>query len=561
MKNKLHYLIIIITVILVTLGLIYYFNLKTVENRIFMLNGSNEISFNIGDKWEDPGFIYQDDGKDLSNEVNVDSNVDINKVGNYVITYTVKVGFASNSLTRKVNVLNSNINSNFYFFLKGTPNQYLLHGEEYKDPGCEAIDKTDGNISSKIIKTGSVNNTVDGTYELNYKITNSNGVTKERTRKVIVYSFNFNGTIKYDEMVKENEIIIDISEDNYQYTLLPSGEKITNKHIIYKVNKNGTYIFNIYDKHNSVFKYEAVVSNIDTDKPSGTCEIVLNDKGANITVDAKDNGAIKGYIYQYGKTKTELKEENKLTINTIDEKASVTIYDQADNMTTITCKVINKSTIVKRNYVSQVFTTSNGKQYEYWFYTPKHTKREKLPLLIYFHGDGGKKGMKEVNNYAYPAFISSGMDFPFYMIAPHVDNTDDFGTDARMEKTHELIKYIISNYDIDTNRIIISGGSSGARGAYRMAARYKDLFSCMVIGSGISYQLYDEQLTHLPIWFFHGEKDSVLDYRSMERHVKKINELGGNAKITIIQGGGHDITETVFKRDDLIKWMVSQKKK
>ena len=216
MKNKLHYLIIIITLILVTLGLIYYFNLSTIESRTFKLNGSDEISFNIGDKWEDPGFIYQDNGKDLSSEVKVDSNVDTNKVGNYEITYSIRVGFVSNSLKRKVNVLDSNINSNFYFFLKGTPNQYLLHGEEYKDPGCEAIDKTDGNISSKIVKTGSVNNTVDGTYELKYQITNSNGVTKERTRKVIVYSFNFNGTIKYDEMVKENEIIIDVSEDNYQ---------------------------------------------------------------------------------------------------------------------------------------------------------------------------------------------------------------------------------------------------------------------------------------------------------------------------------------------------------
>ena len=561
MKNKLHYLIIGITLILVTLGLIYYFNLSTIENRTFKLNGSNEISFNIGDKWEDPGFIYQDNDKDLSSEVKVESNVDTNKVGNYEIVYYIKVGFVSSSLNRKVNVLDTNANSNFYFFLKGTPNQYLLHGEEYKDPGCEAIDKVDGNISSKVIKTGSVNNTVDGTYEIKYQITNSNGVTKEKTRKVIVYSFNFNGSIKYDEMVKENEIIIDISEDNYQYTLLPSGEKTTTKHIVYKVNKNGTYIFNIYDSHNAVFKYEAVVSNIDVDKPSGTCEMVLNDKGATITVDAKDNGAIKGYIYQYGSKKTELMTDNKLTINTMDNKSSVTIYDQADNMVTITCKVTDKSTIVKRSYESKVFTTSGGKKYEYWFYTPKHSKREKLPLLIYFHGDGGRKSMKDVNSYAYPSFISSGMDFPFYMVAPHVDSTDDFGTDARMEKTYELIKYIMANYDVDTTRIIVSGGSSGARGAYRMASKYKNLFSCMVIGSGITYQLYEEGLTHLPIWFFHGEKDGAISYKDMERHVNKINELGGNAKITIIKGGGHDITETVLKRDDLINWMVSQKKK
>jgi predicted peptidase len=245
----------------------------------------------------------------------------------------------------------------------------------------------------------------------------------------------------------------------------------------------------------------------------------------------------------------------------MDKTSSVTIYDRADNKTTINCRVVDKSTTIQRSYTSKVFTTSGGKKYEYWLYTPKHSARDKMPLLVYFHGDGGRKSLNSVNDYAYPNFISNGADFPFYMIAPHVDSTDDFGTDARMEKTYELINYIIKNYNIDSSRIIVSGGSSGSRGAYRMAAQYKNLFSCMVIGSGILYQLYDDKLTHIPIWFFHGELDSITDYRDIERHANNINTLGGNAKVTIIKSGKHDITETVFKREDLIKWMVSQKKK
>ena len=246
----------------------------------------------------------------------------------------------------------------------------------------------------------------------------------------------------------------------------------------------------------------------------------------------------------------------------MDEVAKVTIYDQAGNNIDVSCKNVDKSTTIPRSYTSQAFTTSKGRKYEYWFYKPKgNTVRSNMPLLVYLHGDGGKRSLDNVNKYAYPAFVSSGMDFPFYMIAPHVGLDNDFATDTSLVNTYELINYVVSHYNIDKDRIIISGGSSGARGAYRMAAQYKDLFSCMVIGSGITYQLYDDKLTHLPIWFYHGEKDSVIDYHSIENHVKRINELGGNAKFTLIKGRGHDITEEVFKYSELINWMISQKRK
>ena len=34
------------------------------------------------------------------------------------------------------------------------------------------------------------------------------------------------------------------------------------------------------------------------------------------------------------------------------------------------------------------------------------------------------------------------MDFPFYMVAPFVNNSDDFDTPSRVEKTKALIDYI-----------------------------------------------------------------------------------------------------------------------
>ena len=219
----------------------------------------------------------------------------------------------------------------------------------------------------------------------------------------------------------------------------------------------------------------------------------------------------------------------------------------------------NKLYSNERDFTKQALYLPNGEKYHFWLYEPKNNLASKKPLLIYFAGLASRKDLDSVSDYAYPEFVRDGMDFPFYMIAPFVNSSDDFDTDSRVEKTKILIDYIVKNYPIDKDRIIVSGGSAGARGAYKMAATYKDLFSCMVIGSGVS-KMDDANLTHLPIWFLHGEKDNVIYYKNIESHVNNINALGGNAKLTIIPNEGHSVTETVLYRQDVIDWMVSQKR-
>lgn len=63
----------------------------------------------------------------------------------------------------------------------------ILHGTSYNDEGATAIDNVDGDVSSKIITTGTVNSTVRGTYIITYTVTDAAGneVTANRTVNVI----------------------------------------------------------------------------------------------------------------------------------------------------------------------------------------------------------------------------------------------------------------------------------------------------------------------------------------------------------------------------------------
>ncbi len=62
----------------------------------------------------------------------------------------------------------------------------LKVGETYKEPGAKATDDKDGDITSKIITTGSVNTNTPGTYTITYTVSDSSGNTTTVTRKVIV---------------------------------------------------------------------------------------------------------------------------------------------------------------------------------------------------------------------------------------------------------------------------------------------------------------------------------------------------------------------------------------
>jgi len=64
----------------------------------------------------------------------------------------------------------------------------LTVGQTWLEPGATAHDLEDGNITNKIIITGTVNINVVGTYSLVYTVTDSGGLSASTTRQVIVSS-------------------------------------------------------------------------------------------------------------------------------------------------------------------------------------------------------------------------------------------------------------------------------------------------------------------------------------------------------------------------------------
>lgn len=69
--------------------------------------------------------------------------------------------------------------------LTGAATITLTVGDSFTDPGATATDNVDGNLTSSIVVTGSVNTSVEGTYTLNYNVSDAAGNTATQVSRTV----------------------------------------------------------------------------------------------------------------------------------------------------------------------------------------------------------------------------------------------------------------------------------------------------------------------------------------------------------------------------------------
>lgn len=95
--------------------------------------------------------------------------------------YTLKV-------TKECTVHTEHYDKKPVITLNGSSSITLNVNETYNEQGATATDELDGNITSKITRTGNVNTSVTGTYVITYSVKNSVGQEASVTRTVTVKS-------------------------------------------------------------------------------------------------------------------------------------------------------------------------------------------------------------------------------------------------------------------------------------------------------------------------------------------------------------------------------------
>ena len=253
--------------------------------------------------------------------------------------------------------------------------------------------------------------------------------------------------------------------------------------------------------------------------------------------------------------------------------------------------VVKNPTKIKRSYTLNDYTWNNNK-YRYWLYTPEGIKEDNYPLVVFLPGNEIVRAyVYNVNKYGFTKFVNEGKDYPFYIVSPYCPHESAYcgytGTNFINNDVHvfvvDLINNLVKNYNIDPDRIIISGYESGANGAFFMASKYKNMFSGLVALEGIEINNLNKyvspsDLTYLPIWVIDAKQinpnklyeidkpgisinDLPNHYDNTIKYVEELKKVGCDVKFTDIDGIQFVDTEKMFLDQELINWMISQKRK
>ena len=336
------YKIIIISLLLLIFGIILIIVSNRPKKYYLNLLGESNITYYVGEEYSEPGYVaYDNRKKDLTKNVNVIKDIDMDKVGKYTITYNL------NGITQKryINVIEKQEGSTSIHLL-GDTNVYLRIGEKYTEYGYNVVDTVDGDkLQDKVKIENNIDSSHAGVYKVIYSVTNSSGITTSAVRNVIVIDGTINLSLNTTNYTNKPVIIHGYITDSYaSYITLPDGSKTYQKSFEYKVTENGSYKFIVHYLDGKNNEKTINVSNIDTTAPMGTCTGFYKNGSSIINVQAKDNIGVSNY-YVEGVYST----NNSITIKKELKVANVRIYDKAGNTSNISCTLYNANTSSNTN--------------------------------------------------------------------------------------------------------------------------------------------------------------------------------------------------------------------
>lgn len=197
----------------------------------------------------------------------------------------------------------------------------------------------------------------------------------------------------------------------------------------------------------------------------------------------------------------------------------------------------------------------------YLLYLPESYGEEKKtwPLMLFLHGAGERgSDLQKVKVHGPPKIVEKQRDFPFIVVSPQCPSGDWW--DEKLDVLTNLLDDIVARYDVDTDRVYLTGLSMGGYGTWALACKHPERFAAIapICGGGKHFLGY--RLKNTPIWAFHGAKDRVVPLEKSEEMVGAVNSRGGNAKLTIYPNAGHDSWTQSYENQELYDWLLEQRR-
>ncbi|MBQ7901593.1 MAG: prolyl oligopeptidase family serine peptidase [Clostridia bacterium] len=184
---------------------------------------------------------------------------------------------------------------------------------------------------------------------------------------------------------------------------------------------------------------------------------------------------------------------------------------------------------------------------------------KKLPLIIQLHGAGERgEGGDELYLVDVHGFteVVKDKDYECRIIMPQCPK-DTFWA-ARVESIIKFINQLKAEFNVDEDKVYLTGMSMGGFGTWFTAMAKPELFAAIapVCGGGMPW---NAGVLTMPIWAFHGALDDVVTPRHSDEMVEKLEAIGADVTYSRVEGVYHAVWDVAYT-EELLNWLLSKKK-
>lgn len=186
-------------------------------------------------------------------------------------------------------------------------------------------------------------------------------------------------------------------------------------------------------------------------------------------------------------------------------------------------------------------------------------QKDKFPLILFLHGSGERGTDLNLVKAHSPFTYNSLIPQPVAILAPQCPSDVWWDTLA----VYELLQQIIKKYNVDANRIYLTGLSMGGWGTWKLALEHPETFAAVVpVCAPADRRMVFEasKLKDIPVKIYHGALDDVVLPEQSINMFQALKKCNANAELIIFPNDNHNSWDSTYSNPEFYKWLFEQHK-
>ncbi|HYG73398.1 MAG TPA: LamG-like jellyroll fold domain-containing protein [Planctomycetota bacterium] len=228
-------------------------------------------------------------------------------------------------------------------------------------------------------------------------------------------------------------------------------------------------------------------------------------------------------------------------------------------------------TAAQQSFLSKTYVDPwDGRTMKYrLFVPPSYVKGTRAPLVMYLHGNPGGSLTPYWTEAGLFALAESQAKLPCFVVVPEINVQTRLTNSMMTWDSHayilmQLLDELSSTYDIDAQRLYLSGFSMGGGGTFGIGTAYPYRWAAIVPVAGygntaLASRLVEQKVGVFATW---GAQDAMVPFSSLgQPWIDKLTQLKADFDYIVYPEANHPQTDqATYTEPGLVGWMAARRR-